>query len=228
MVVRHGQASYHSVHYDTLSELGRQQSYTFGLHLASLGQHWERVYLGPKKRHRQTMDEVARAYQAQNLPFPDGITLEQFDEHQGSSVVGAVLGEHKQGMGPGSGPNQSPEQVRAYFAHFQEITRRWVRCELKLEFETWQAFRARVVDGLQSIWNNHGQAENVLVFSSGGPVAVATGHALKLADLTTLELSWQVRNAAYASFLLSPPDRFSLESFNALPHFQRASFLTTI
>jgi hypothetical protein len=53
----------------------------------------------------------------------------------------------------------------------------------------------------------------VVVVTSAGPVAVALQTALGLDEVTTLELSWLVRNTACSEFLFSG-DRFSLWSFN--------------
>ena len=72
-----------------------------------------------------------------------------------------------------------------------------------------------------------GRKKKVAAFSSGGPVAAAMGAALNLDDEKTLELSWVVRNAAYAEFLFSS-GRFSLMTFNAVPHLTDPHSLTFI
>ena len=53
------------------------------------------------------------------------------------------------------------------------------------------------------------------------------GFALKLDDEKTLELSWVVRNAAYTDFLFSR-GRFSLVTFNAVPHLSSPDLQTFI
>jgi broad specificity phosphatase PhoE len=72
-----------------------------------------------------------------------------------------------------------------------------------------------------------GGNQKVVAFSSGGPVAAAMGLALNLDDEKTLELSWVVRNAAFNEFLFSP-GRFSLMTFNAVPHLTNPQLLTFI
>jgi hypothetical protein len=46
-----------------------------------------------------------------------------------------------------------------------------------------------------------------------------------LDEVTTLELSWLVRNTACSEFLFSG-DRFSLWSFNTTPHLSDAAMIT--
>ena len=104
----------------------------------------------------------------------------------------------------------------------------WVRRELSLpDLEAWQEFRGRVNRGLAKITEAAGSKKKVAAFSSGGPVAAALGCALNLDDEKTLELSWVVRNAAYTEFLFSW-GRFSLVTFNAVPHLTSPHLLTFI
>ena len=115
---------------------------------------------------------------------------------------------------------------RDYLRLFQKVTRMWVRRELSPpDLEAWHEFRDRVNRGLAKITGGAGSRKRVVAFSSGGPVAAAMGSALKLDDEKTLELSWVVRNAAYTEFLFSR-DRFSLVTFNAVPHLADPPLLT--
>jgi hypothetical protein len=59
----------------------------------------------------------------------------------------------------------------------------------------------------------------VVVFTSAGSVAAASALARGLDDLETLELSFEVRNAAFAELALSNGE-LTLLSFNAQPHLE--------
>lgn len=61
-LVRHGQASFHGDDYDQLSARGMEQSRQLGLHWAELNLIFDHVYVGPRRRHRQTLDAVAAVY----------------------------------------------------------------------------------------------------------------------------------------------------------------------
>jgi hypothetical protein len=66
-----------------------------------------------------------------------------------------------------------------------------------------------------------------VAFTSGGTISAAVQVALGTTDPKTLELAWVVRNTALAEFLFSSESgRFSLTSFNALPHLEDPALIT--
>jgi len=232
-VVRHGQASFFQEDYDNLTDLGREQARELGAYWVRLGVLWDSAYMGPKRRHRQTLEAVADMYRQAGLPFPEPRYLPEFDEHQGPGVVKRLLADDGEACGT---VNILPAKVKAggkhavneYFLKFQQITRAWVRCELEAPgFESWQTFRGRIEQGLTKITTDCERGSSVVAFTSGGPVAAAVGRALNLDDERVLEMSWIVRNAALAEFRFSR-EEVSLISFNALPHFSRAEVHTFI
>jgi len=86
-------------------------------------------------------------------------------------------------------------------------------------------FCRRVGGALEEVRNHGTKSANVVVFTSAGPTAVAMKAALGLSPLATLELSWLVRNCACSEFLFSG-GRFSLLSFNAVPHLTQPELVT--
>jgi broad specificity phosphatase PhoE len=232
-LVRHGQASFASEDYDQLSPKGVEQSRCLGIHWAELGLAFDQIYVGPRRRHRQTLDAVAGVYRERGLPWPEPIELAQLDEHSGQDVLtrslpdlikrDPTIREMIQKLRHGSDTSQ-----RDYLRLFQKVTRMWVRRELSLpDLEAWHEFRGRVQGGLAQLTESAGSKRKIAAFSSGGPVAAAMGAALKLDDERTLELSWVVRNAAYTEFLFSS-ERFSLMTFNAVPHLTNPGLLTFV
>ena len=232
-LVRHGQASFHADDYDQLSARGAEQARQLGLHWAELNLSFDQVYVGPRRRHRQTLEAFAAAYRERGLTWPEPVELLELDEHCGQDVLtrslpdlmqrDPVIREMREKLRKDSDTAQ-----RDYLRLFQKVTRLWVRRELHLpELEAWHQFRERVQRGLATITEASGSKKRVAAFSSGGPVAAATGFALNLDDEKTLELSWVVRNTAYAEFLFSR-GRFSLVTFNAVPHLTDPHLLTFI
>jgi broad specificity phosphatase PhoE len=57
----------------------------------------------------------------------------------------------------------------------------------------------------------------VVVFTSGGVIGCSLQQALGVSDAMALELNWRVRNSSLTEFMFTP-DRFTLDSFNAIPH----------
>jgi broad specificity phosphatase PhoE len=232
-LVRHGQASFHGDDYDQLSARGMEQSRQLGLYWTGLNLIFDHVYVGPRRRHRQTLDAVAAVYRERGLSWPEPVKLPELDEHCGQDVLSRSLPdliqrdpairEMKEKL-----RKDSPTAQRDYLRLFQKVTRMWVRRELSLhDLEAWHEFRGRVNRGLAKITGAAGSKKKVAAFSSGGPVAAALGFALNLDDEKTLELSWVVRNAACTEFLFSR-GRFSLVTFNAVPHLTDAHLLTFI
>jgi broad specificity phosphatase PhoE len=210
-----------------------EQARQLGLHWVELNLVFDQVYVGPRRRHRQTLDAVAAVYRERGLCWPEAIALPELDEHFGYDVLtrslpdliqrDPAIREMKQKWRKDSDTAQ-----RDYLRLFQKVTRMWVRRELSLpDLEAWHEFRSRVQRGLVTMTGVGGGNQKVVAFSSGGPVAAAMGLALNLDDEKTLELSWVVRNAAFNEFLFSP-GRFSLMTFNAVPHLTNTQLLTFI
>ena len=221
-MVRHGQASFHEPDYDQLSPLGVEQSRLLGVHWADQKLAVDRVYVGPRRRHWETLHAVAAVYRERALAWPDPAELAELDEHDGQHVVGrSVSGLAKdhpsiRELVARIQRGTNIEQ-RDYLKLFQQVTRLWIRGELSAPgLEAWHEFRARVNAGIAKMIAGRSQ-QTVVAFTSGGPVAAAVGLALGIEDEKTLELSWMVRNAACAEFLFSG-HRFSLAAFNSMTH----------
>lgn len=232
LVVRHGQASAGSADYDQLSERGYCQARALGEQWAAEGVVPESVYLGPRRRHRQTAETLAAAG---GFDWPEPIHLDDWDEHQGYAVVQYAIQRHAPEDDWVAGRRAKMESgedghLRAYFDLYQHFTRKWVRQELDLDgagFEPWDSFRTRVERGIERLLEAEGRGTTVAVFTSSGPVAVAVGRALGLGDERMIELSWVVRNIAVSEILFTG-SRFSLKSFNGLPQLADRELTTLI
>ena len=228
--IRHAQASYLTDNYDLLSPLGKEQSRVMGEHWADSGRKLDRVFVGPKRRHRQTMDAVAGVYRDRGLDWPEPEELPELDEHRGQAMVNRTLPrwiEERPELADLA--ELEPGKLRRYFAVFREITLLWARDELETpsDLEPWATFRARVTRGVERILDATGHGEDVAVFTSGGPVAVAAGMALALNDEQVLALSWRVRNTAHAELLYNG-EGLTLDTFNASPHIDEPRLVTHI
>ncbi len=231
-LIRHGQASFLAEDYDQLSETGRLQSQRLGEYWANTGTRLTEIYYGPARRHRQTGEVAARAYQAAGFGWPEPVTLEEFDEYQAfellRAAVPALVETHPEIARLESeyrGAAQD-QRLRAFERLFQAVTVLWVREEIQAPgVEPWRDFCARVQRGLARIMSTGGRDRRVAVFTSGGPIAAAAQSALDLNPVRTLELSWASLNASFSEFAFSG-ERFSLASFNRRPHLEDARLLT--
>ena len=233
ILVRHAQASFLSRNYDQLSALGETQARQLGDYWANRNVSFERVSSGPANRHRQTAQIVAEAYRRTGGSFPEPSILKEFDEFQGDAVVSESLpqllerDEKIRRLHSAMAKATGETEKRAAFQRlFEAIVSIWVNGEIALKnVESWQEFCARVNRGLSALLAKSGKGELAVIFTSGGPIAVAMQRALHLSAQDTLQVAWMSRNCSFSEFLFAS-DRFTLSSFNSFPHLDDDSLLT--
>ena len=95
LFIRHGKASAFasSTDYDELSPPGVEQSEKLGEWLAQRGLSVDAVFVGPRKRHAQTLASVVRVLSARGVALPEATHLAELDEHDGMSLLLKMLPE---------------------------------------------------------------------------------------------------------------------------------------
>ena len=228
IIVRHGEASFGAQDYDQLTATGKEQSQLLGEYLADRGMVFDRVYVGPKRRHRQTHDAVAAVYEKSGLPWPAPVETAGLDEHRGQSVLRQALPQLREQdeeirAAADSILNPTLESQHEYAKIFQKVTRLWARGELEsFGYETWPEFRHRVERAIDQMISSAAPDQTVIAFTSAGAVSAAVGFALGLDHEQTIETSWQILNASFTEISLTG-SAATLDSFNAVPHLE-ASF----
>ena len=233
--VRHGKASAFSssTDYDQLSPPGVEQSEKLGEWIAKTGLSADAVFVGPRKRHAQTLEAVTRVLAASKLTLPPATLLPELDEHHGIELVFRVLptlgtddpelSEIVKRMATSGKP--SADDV---LGAFKKITRRWARGEINHdEVETWAAFRARVARAMDRV-ATVGRGKTALVFTSAGAVAAATAEALGVRDEErVLDLSWSLYNGSITELDFTG-ERWGLRTFNATSHLTDPRLITSV
>ena len=236
ILVRHGKASVLSADYDNLSDTGAEQSRLLGEHWADEGLVIDSIFVGPRRRHRQTLDAVATVFRARGLSWPEATELRDLDEHDGLSIVmqaipklaqsDAELRSVAEAMAKGETP-----PLAGLLTTFKRVTRMWVRGELSSDgVESWTAFRARVNRALQAMASaatSLGPGKTVAAFTSAGAIAAAVGHVLDVGDEKVLELSWSLNNGSLSELTISR-ERNNLHTFNATPHLRDPKLVTSV
>lgn len=207
--VRHGQASFGAADYDQLSELGARQCEALGRYFAERDRRFDAVLTGTLKRHAQSLAAIAAVMPG----LPPARAVPALNEYDAEAIVRAVAGSRD--LGPGTQGDR-----REHFRLLREGLERWMRGELQAGgLPDWAAFQggvAAVLDELRA-----GSAEQVLVVSSGGPIATALAHVLKAPPSAVVALNLQMRNSAVSELTFSP-SRHWLVGYNALPHLDHA------
>ena len=210
-LVRHGQASFGADNYDQLSDLGQRQCLQLGRYFASKGRRFEAVISGTLQRQIQSQQAIAaglgQATEALRLPG-----LNEYDSH---AVISAV---HPQPLAKPS----TPELYRHHFRLLRQGLAAWMAGQTQpVGMPSYADFVAGVAAAMDHV---RSQCEgDVLMVSSGGPIATAVGGVLGVAPEVTVELNMRIRNSAVTEFHFNPK-RHALVSYNTLPHLDADEF----
>ena len=204
-VIRHGQASFFSEDYDQLSSLGKEQAELLGQFLGERGRTFDEVYLGPKKRHRETFDQFVRGIGEEELHL--------------NPKLGRLHAELNAAV-------ESKAKIRAFQTLFQAVAERWMTGELgHPDVECWDTFKGRVGTAVDRMTQRLGSGRQILAISSAGTIGLILQRAIGCSNLKALELSWRIRNTALSEFLFSE-GRFGLDMFNTMSHLRSEQLWT--
>lgn len=215
-LVRHGQASFGSHDYDRLSELGARQCEALGAWLHERDRRFEGVIRGTLRRHEQSLDAIART-----LPgLPPAIEWPGLNEYDSEAVVRAVF----QGELP---PATSAEGYRQHFRVLREGLLAWMEGRAQpAGMPSWREWLDGIEGALTLVRERFGG--DVLLMSSGGPIATAVAQVLQAPPASVIELNLRIRNSALTEFAFTPK-RHALATFNTVPHLdhpERADWVT--
>ena len=204
-LVRHGQASFGSEDYDRLSDLGRRQCAQLGAWMQAKGLRFEGVLRGSLRRHQESLDALAS-----QLPgLPDALEWPGLNEYDSEAVLRSVQADEL--LRP-----DTPEAYRQHFRLLREGLTRWMAGEVQpAGMPSWQGFLQGVTSALDHVRSRH--QGDVLLVSSGGPIATAVAHVLEAPPTTAIELNLRIRNSALTEFAFTPK-RHMLVTYNTLPH----------
>ncbi|MBS3803059.1 MAG: histidine phosphatase family protein [Oleiphilaceae bacterium] len=214
-LIRHGQASFGKANYDELSEKGWQQGRVLGRWLSGKVEPGA-VFGGNLQRHRETVEALAAGFTG-TLPAMQAVMgLDEFDHNaviQGYRPEWADRSVMTRELAAASQP------LRAFQDAFVSAVERWASGEYDEDYrETWPAFRQRVANALEHILV-FADGADVLVMTSGGPIAVVLQSLLGLTDRRALGLNEVIANASVTRVLYSGSRR-SLSVFNNYSHLE--------
>ena len=223
-LIRHGQASFGKADYDQLSDKGTQQANI-------LGKHWQqlttpdKIYSGDLLRHEQTTENFLIGLNQGDFPV---VTHSGFNEFNHIDVLTRYKPEWQNYRVMNAYLVQQADPKIALHLEFNNALKRWISDDFQDEYqESWQQFKTRCVNALNEIItqelakqkraNNPSKANNILVFTSGGPISVIIQHILMLTDQQGLMINQQLRNTGVTKLLFSG-DRLSVDYFNNYSH----------
>jgi broad specificity phosphatase PhoE len=205
-LVRHGQASFGADDYDQLSDLGHKQSVRLGEYFAWKGIHFDALIAGTLRRHKQTLEGILQGMNRAG----EHLAWDGLNEYDSEAVI-ATVHPHKLEK------PTSPEMYRHHFRLLRDGLAQWMAGVVSPRgMPNYTDFVAGVAGALDHVRANH-YGNNVLIVSSGGPIATAVGQVLATSPETTIELNLRIRNSSITEFAFTPK-RHMLVGFNAVPH----------
>jgi broad specificity phosphatase PhoE len=208
-LVRHGQATPFEKDTDRLSLLGELQALALASYWAERNITFDDVVCGSMVRHRRTCEIAAKAQPAARVDS-------RWNEYDATGILSGRMQDL---------PTEPEERNRQFQRMFEGVMLEWLEGRRAGEaFEPFIAFQKRVLAGLAELQNGP-SSRRVVVFTSGGPIGLCVQTALSAPDRSFLDVNWRVRNCSLTEFTFSR-NRFTLDSFNTLPHLDDASLLT--
>jgi broad specificity phosphatase PhoE len=216
-LVRHAQASFGTADYDRLTPTGFTQAELLGAYFARRKIRFDAVYRGTLRRHAETAEAIAGG--AAERAAPAAQCFPGLDEYKPEALLMAFTGVLPE---PGAAAvRRDAAVVREHFRLLRDALMAWAAERIQpAGMPTWRAFQDAAVAAL--IEARRFADGNVLVVSSGGPIAAIVAAALRAPPESAVELNLRIRNSSVSEFAMSAR-RHHLVSFNALPHLDAQS-----
>jgi broad specificity phosphatase PhoE len=221
-VVRHGQAAFGTDHYDRLTDIGFAQSRLLGGYFVLRNIRFDAVFTGTLQRQIETAQAILQGH-------PDlgaNVLQERFaglDEYKPEAIMKALTGEFP--APAAAAARRDPVVVREHFRLLREALLAWAEDRTQPEgMAAFKAFQEGAVAALVAARQRF-TGGNVLVVSSGGPIAAMVAAVMQAPPATAVELNLRIRNSSLTEFAATPR-RHHLVSFNGLPHLDTNADLT--
>jgi broad specificity phosphatase PhoE len=213
-VVRHGQAAFGTEHYDRLTEIGFTQAGLLGGYLARRNIRFDAVFTGTLRRQIETAQGIFEGHpELGSQPVQE--TFPGLDEYKPEAVMMAFTGNFP---APAlAAARRDPVVVREHFRVLRDALLAWAEDRTRPEgMPVWQAFQDGAVAAIVEARTRFPDG-NVLLVSSGGPIAAIVSAVLNAPPASAVELNLRIRNSSLTEFA-STPRRHHLVSFNGVPH----------
>jgi broad specificity phosphatase PhoE len=215
-VVRHGQAAFGTEHYDRLTEIGFAQSRLLGAYFGRRNIRFDAVFTGTLRRQTETAEGILEGHPelGQHPPLE---TFPALDEYKPEAVMMAFTGDSAAETLSAAAVRRDPVVIRDHFRMLREALLAWAEDRSQPEgMPVWKAFQDGAVAALIEARRRFPDG-NVLIVSSGGPIAAMVAAVLNAPPATAVDLNLRIRNSALSEFAATPR-RHHLVSFNGLPH----------
>jgi broad specificity phosphatase PhoE len=231
-LIRHAQAGPRHK-YDCLSDLGREQARRLGEYLAAQPAHFTAVYAGGLERQRITAETVAQVYRERGVAFPEVQEDPCWNEFDLGDIYRALAEplsrddaefcrEYAEMMRLLDDENHALHRNHNYCDI--AVIRAWIAQRYAYEGESWEAFRSRIVQPIETL-AQYNSGQQIAVFTSATPISLWVGRALGLDDANIWRIAGVAYNTGLTTFRVSGED-CRLFTFNGVPHLGGADLRT--
>lgn len=213
-LVRHGQAAFGTDHYDRLTDIGFSQARLLGDYFRRRNIVFDAVFTGTLRRQTETAQAIFEDHPQLAAPSLQE-TFRGLDEYKHEAVMMALTGNFP---APAlAAARRDPVVVREHFRVLRDALLAWAENRTTPQgMPAWQEFQDGAVAALIEARRRFPDG-NVLIVSSGGPIAAVVAAALNAPPAAAVELNLRIRNSSLTEFAATPR-RHTLISFNGLPH----------
>jgi len=226
--VRHGQAHPFQRKDAALTACGEAQAAKLAQFWLRSGVRFDEVHHGTLSRQVRTQEVVAECFQAEGEPWPVAVREAAWNEYDATGVMQHLvmrddrLSAHAEAYERARG---SAEENRMFQRMFEAAMTRWLESDAEVDgVESWPVFRTRVCGAIQRVMAGP-PSRRVVVFTSGGPIGLAVQSSMQAPAKSFLDVNWRVRNTSITQFMFDR-SRFTLDSFNAIPHLDEVGLWT--
>ena len=222
-LVRHGQAEPFQRESAKLTPLGETQAARLAEFWLRHGVRFDEVHCGGFPRQSRTEQVVAECFRAAGQPWPEVCTMECWNEYDAPGLL-----ENLVPATPRLAALASSFDLERSNRNFVRLLEAAMLCWMERTscdgVESWQAFHSRVSGGIRRLMEGP-QGRNAVVFTSGGVIGFAVHLALCAPAKCFVDVHWRIRNCSVTQFVFDR-DRFTLDSFNGVPHLDDSALWT--
>lgn len=207
-LIRHGQASFGADDYDQLSELGVQQAQVLGQSLKAKMPKPDVVMAGTMQRHKDTALNALKAFSDSNAVNDSESIQPHFDASWNEYAHQEILGAYDQRfLTPAQmkvALSASADPQKEFLEIFNAAMSRWMNGQHDGDYsESWSDFKHRLVSGINQLIASLEGKQQVLVFTSGGPISYLAQSYLGVPEARLMQMNWTLVNCGITKLVTS-------------------------